>query len=112
MTILNEPFTVVSKRSGHKRICLTIEMSDGKKQPFYQSTGTNGYSKEGQWIPFEGVLNGWFAKTYYHKVPPIGSEHEKISHWLADQIILSKSEIFAEHETEINQKLLLLERND
>ncbi len=108
MTILSEVIEVVSKNSGKKRLCLTMRLQDGSKQAFYQSTGTNGHSNTGQWIPFHGIWNNWFVKALRNKVPLPGTELAQISEWLGTQQIKASKSFLSSDEGAINTALLLL----
>lgn len=107
LALASDVALIVTGRRRRKVVC--VEMDGGMTTvPFYQSTGTGGYSVAGEWVPFYGIadLDGegvpwlnhvWFVKGDT-KLPPPGSPEDKASFMLermeADNL-LTVTKVFA-----------------
>jgi len=51
----------------NRKVVVVVNDDSGERQAFYQSSGRNGYTAEGEWAPFHGwrIAFGtfWFIKT-------------------------------------------------
>lgn len=90
VTLASKPFDIVtvSRRTGKEttRRAVIVNVGNHGNFAFYQSSGRNGVSSEGEWVPFNGISRfqgGWFVKTS-GKVPSVGPL--RVAHlWLNDK---------------------------